>query len=126
MRIFSRNRGQAMGQNPQERDDLYAAKKVIRDAEWFLYMNPVIGVTINIPRPLIGLVMDGERDWMDACQMIAFSAKPHIQRLRPLRLGQAEILQLPPPFPSELHVLIKTEAGRDHFYINDRPFFPYR
>ncbi len=115
-----------MGQNRQEKDDLYSSKRLIRETEWFTYINPVMGVSINIPSSLIERIMSGERDWMDACQMIAFSAKPHIQRLRSLRLGQAEILQLPPPFPSALHVLIKTEAGRDNFYINSQPFFPYR
>lgn len=109
----------------QEKAGLYSAKRVIRDTEWFLYVNPVIKVSINIPRPLIERVMNGEHDWLDACQLVASAAKPHMARLRPLRLGQSELLGLQPPLPSELHLLIKTELGEDRFYISERPFFAY-
>lgn len=115
-----------MSQNHVEREDRYTAKKVIRDLDLFTYINPRINLELNIPRSLIERVMEGNRDWMDACQKIAFGLRPHMQRMREMRFGQLEVLQVLPPLPPELHILIRTEAGRDTFFVNDTPFYPYR
>jgi hypothetical protein len=109
----------------QERDDKYSAKRVIRNLDLFEYRNIPMGICLKIPRPLIERIMDGQRDWMDACAAIAYVCEPQMRRLRPMRLGQSEALALAPPFPPTLHVLIITKAGQDIFYVNDQPFMPY-
>jgi hypothetical protein len=113
-----------MSRDVQENADKYAAKRVIRRLDMIVYYNPYLGTPpISIPRHLIeGL---GMNDAMDASQVIAATCRQAIARLRPLRFGQVEILNLAAPLTTDLHVLIWTQNGEDHFYVNDQPFFPY-
>jgi hypothetical protein len=65
------------------------------------------------------------RDWMDACSLIAYAVRPLMARMSHMRFGQAELF-LKPAWPVEcLHVLIRSEAGSDVFYVSETPFMPY-
>jgi hypothetical protein len=114
-----------MSRSLQENTDKYAAKQVIRSLDFVVYMNPLGIPPISIPRHLIeGFVSQGV-DFMDASQLIAEAARPAMARLRAMRFGQVEILNLPEPFSEDLHVLIWTRGGQDNYFVSDQPFFPY-
>jgi hypothetical protein len=85
----------------QERDDRYLAKKVRRDLAWTGYM--MTDSAIDIPRHPVIQMMNGmdASDWMDACSPIAHAGWLHYQRIKHMRLGQSEALELPKPLPSK-------------------------
>jgi hypothetical protein len=109
---------------PQEKLDRATADNTIASITWFVYLNPVIGIEVQIQRTLVDLVVQHVGDWIDAAGAIAMFARPHIERLKCAgldRFGQSEGF-VKHPFKATWHVLMLDGT----VFVADREFIPYR